>query len=124
MARWPCSLMFRLHRRAGHFQQYPDALAMSAYGEFRSPFDKDPEDHRMVFYGMRYIIETHLLRRWTEDDLTRAKAFFGTHGVNPLGQSIAFPFPLELMEKIVREHDGYFPVTIQALPVRDVSLVV
>jgi hypothetical protein len=23
------------------------------------------EDDRMVFYGLRYIIETHLCRKWT-----------------------------------------------------------
>lgn len=35
------------------------------YGEFRSGYDKDTEDTRIVWFGIRYIVETYLNRRWT-----------------------------------------------------------
>ena len=37
--------------KASHFLMYPDAKLMVAYGEFRQPYAKDPEDSRFVFYG-------------------------------------------------------------------------
>jgi hypothetical protein len=37
--------------KASHFLMYPDARLMVAYGEFRQPYAKDPEDSRFVFYG-------------------------------------------------------------------------
>ncbi len=41
-----------------------------------------------------------------------AEAFYKTHnaGFTP------YPFPRELFAKFIRENDGYFPVTIEALP--------
>jgi hypothetical protein len=39
--------------KAGHFLQYPEAKKMVAYGEFRSPFENNKEDSRLVFYGIR-----------------------------------------------------------------------
>jgi nicotinamide phosphoribosyltransferase len=40
--------------KASHFLQYPDAKAMSAYGEFRSAFENNKTDQRLVFFGIRY----------------------------------------------------------------------
>jgi hypothetical protein len=39
--------------KSTHFMQYPDSKRMSAYGEFRAPFNGNKEDSRFVFYGMR-----------------------------------------------------------------------
>lgn len=49
--------------------------------------------------------------RWTRADLEMAKVFYSTHsaGGTPL------PWPEDLFEKIVSEHNGYFPVKVQAL---------
>ena len=46
------------------------------YGEFRSGFDKDKTDTRLVYYGLRYILEHHVARRWTMDDVRKADAFY------------------------------------------------
>jgi len=43
--------------KASHFLMYPDANRMSAYGEFRAPMELNKEDHRFIFYGIRYIME-------------------------------------------------------------------
>ncbi|RKP04650.1 nicotinamide phosphoribosyltransferase [Thamnocephalis sphaerospora] len=91
---------------------YPDAERMVAYGEFRCAFDQDPKDHRIVFYGIRHIIETIVARQWTEEDVERADAFFHTHNAG----HTAFPFPKDLFLKFVKENQGHFPVRIEALP--------
>lgn len=46
------------------------------YGEFRCGFNKDTEDTRMVAYGIRYLLETYLLRQWTVDDVEKAAKFY------------------------------------------------
>ena len=46
------------------------------YGEFRGGFEKDKEDTRLVFYGMRYIIENFVARQWTQRDVDEAARFF------------------------------------------------
>lgn len=98
--------------KASHYLMYPAAKLMVAYGEFRSPFAKDPEDSRFVFYGMRYIIDNYVAVQWTEQDVEMADMFYSTHnaGFKP------FPFPKDLFLKFVRENNGYFPVRIEALP--------
>ncbi|KAJ1653552.1 hypothetical protein IWQ61_006346 [Dispira simplex] len=98
--------------KLAHSVLYPDAEKMVAYGEFRKSFAKDTHDQRMVYYGIRYIIENHIARRWTMEDVQRAEAFFNTHNSG----DTAFPFPKELFIKIVEEHNGYFPAKIESLP--------
>lgn len=98
--------------KAAHFEMYPDASRMVAYGAFRSGFSGDKEDNRLVFYGMRYLLENFLHRRWTMEDVDRADSFFKHHNAG----GTAYPFPRHLFEKIVCENDGYFPVRIEALP--------
>jgi nicotinic acid phosphoribosyltransferase len=97
--------------KAGHFEQYPDAQEMVAYGEFRKPF-AGMEDERIVFYGIRYIVDNYLNHKWTLEDVECAAKFYSTHNV--LGTQ--YPFPKELFVKFVEENDGYFPVKLEALP--------
>jgi nicotinic acid phosphoribosyltransferase len=85
---------------------------MVAYGEFRSPYDKDPTDSRFVFYGSRYLIENYISHQWTEEDLQRADDFFSTHNV----AKTPYPYPKELFKKIIKENHGYFPVKLEMLP--------
>jgi nicotinamide phosphoribosyltransferase len=85
---------------------------MSAYGEFRCGYDKDAADQRIVFYGIRYIIENYIAKRFTVEEVEQADLFFQTHNAG----ATAYPFPKDLFLKFVRENDGYFPVTIKALP--------
>ncbi|KAI8608494.1 nicotinamide phosphoribosyltransferase [Chytriomyces sp. MP71] len=98
---------------------YPEAQQMVAYSEFRAPFDKDQTDRRIVLYGLRYLVQTYLEQRWTQDELNSATEFFKTHraSLDPSDPSKSeFPFPRDLFQKMIDENDGYFPVTISALP--------
>ena len=97
--------------KAGHFAQYPDAKEMVAYGEFRKSYD-GMNDDRIVFYGIRYIVENYLNKKWTKEDVDTAAKFYSTHNV--LGTE--YPFPKELFMSFVDENDGYFPVTLETLP--------
>lgn len=69
---------------------------MVAYGEFRTSYNSDPEDQRILFYGIRFIIETYIAKKWTLEDLNKAEQFFSTHmyGKKP------YPFPRELFLKV------------------------
>jgi len=98
--------------KATHFAQYPAALKMVAYGEFRAPYDNDKTDTRFVFYGIRYIIDNYLNRPWTIADVEKADKFYSTHnaGFTP------YPYPKDLFLKFIKENHGYFPVKIEALP--------
>lgn len=98
--------------KACHHLMYPEAEVMSAYGEFRVPYNKCTKDSRFVFYGIRYLLEHYIGVQWTVKDVEQAELFFSTHnaGFTP------YPFPKDLFMKFVNENNGYFPVTIQALP--------
>eukprot|EP01096_Ripella_sp_DP13-Kostka_P012583 TRINITY_DN5311_c0_g1_i1.p1 TRINITY_DN5311_c0_g1~~TRINITY_DN5311_c0_g1_i1.p1 ORF type:complete len:519 (+),score=266.95 TRINITY_DN5311_c0_g1_i1:55-1557(+) len=98
--------------KATHFLQYPESKRMVAYGEFRGPFRKNKEDNRMIFFGIRYIVENYLNKKWTVEDVERLDAFYQTHGAG--GKPLAFPRDLFL--KFVNENDGYFPLKLEALP--------
>lgn len=37
---------------------------------------KDTEDTRLVVYGIRYLLETYLLRQWTVGDVEKAAIFY------------------------------------------------
>ncbi|CAG8594820.1 4788_t:CDS:10, partial [Racocetra persica] len=95
-----------------HAFLYPDAIKSVAYGEFRSGYNGDKEDTRLLFYGIRYIIENYISVKWTLQDVELAEKFYATHNA---GYS-SFPFPKELFLKFIKENDGYFPVKIEALP--------
>ena len=98
--------------KATHFEMYPDSKAMVAYGEFRGPYQGQTDDHRFIFYGMRYLTQTFIERQWTMDDVDKCSKFYSTHNAG----NTPFPFPKELFERFVKENNGYFPVKIEALP--------
>uniref|UniRef100_A0A7R9YV39 Nicotinamide phosphoribosyltransferase n=1 Tax=Chlamydomonas euryale TaxID=1486919 RepID=A0A7R9YV39_9CHLO len=99
--------------KASHHLQYPGAKKMVAYGEFRSGFQKDKEDTRILFYGIRYIVEEYISKQWTMQDVDQVDQFCKSHMAPGFRE---FPFPRELFEKFIKENKGYFPVTIEALP--------
>jgi hypothetical protein len=70
-----------------------------AYGEFRDGFDKDKYDRRLVFYGMRYIIDNYVNRQWTMRDVDCVAKFYSTHNAPFFSD---YPFPKELFQKFVR----------------------
>jgi hypothetical protein len=92
--------------------QYPKAKKMVAYGEFRSGYNKDKQDMRIVAYGIRYLIENYIAKPWSMRDVDLAEAFYSRHMAPGYTE---FPFPRHLFEKIVTENRGYFPVTIEAI---------
>lgn len=98
--------------KASHAFLFPPAEERQAYGEFRRSFNKDHSDHRILFYGLRHVVDRYVARRWTIDDVKRAADFFKTLNV---GQT-PYPFPEELLTSIVKECDGWFPVKIMGLP--------
>jgi len=96
----------------GNAQQYPSGTTkMVAYGEFQSSFDKDKQDSRLVFYGMRQLINDFIAVPWSANDVDKLSQFLSTHGV--LG---GYEFPKGLFMKFINENNGYFPIKIEALP--------
>lgn len=83
------------------------------YGEFRSGYDGDEEDKRIVWYGIRYVVEHFVNRKWTMKDVEMADAFYSQHGAPAYGP---YPYPRDLFVKFITENDGYMPVILQALP--------
>lgn len=75
---------------------YPPLCKMIAYGEFRTSYDMDTEDQRILLYGIRYIIENYIHKKWTREDVEKAEGFFSMHmcGEKP------YPFPKELFLKV------------------------
>ena len=96
--------------KAGHSVQYPEAKKMVAYGEFRKAFP-GVDDERIVFYGINYIVDKYLNRRWTREELDQAERFYNQHnaGLTP------YPFPRDLFESFIEDNGGYFPIKLQAL---------
>lgn len=58
------------------------------YGEFRGGFDKDKEDTRLVFYGVRYLVENYVSRRWTMEDIEKAVVFHRCTPLNCMRQGL------------------------------------
>jgi nicotinamide phosphoribosyltransferase len=106
--------------KAGHAFQYPPGItSMVAYGECRGPLsetklikgNEGSPDKRIVFYGIRYIVENYIARPWTAWDVEIAAHFYSTHN----SANTAYPFPKELFMKFVKENNGYLPVVIESL---------
>lgn len=95
-----------------HYDLYPDSKKMVAYGEFRTSYEKDKDDQRIVYYGIRYILENYINIKWTIEDVELSNAFFQTHNIG----YTKFPFPKDLFIKFIKENDGYFPIKLQSLP--------
>jgi len=91
---------------------YPESIKSVAYGEFRCGYNGDKEDTRLLFYGIRYIIENYISVKWTIQDVELAEKFYETHNAGYQ----KFPFPKDLFLKFIKENNGYFPVKIEALP--------
>lgn len=62
--------------KATHPYMYPDCEEMVAYGEFRRAFEKDPNDSRLIYHGIRHIIENFVAVKWTKQDVEMADIFF------------------------------------------------
>ncbi len=89
--------------KASHYLQYPaGATAVSSYIESRGGrFD------RTVFFGLQAFIKQYLLKPFTQADIDEAAEILTVHGL---------PFNREGWEYILRAHNGFLPLEIEAVP--------
>lgn len=89
--------------KASHFQQYPeDTMYISSYIESRGG-----RWNHVVFFGLQMFIQQYMMQPFTMADINEAEEMWTAHGE---------PFNREGFEYILREHGGYWPVKIEALP--------
>jgi len=93
---------------------YPDARSMTAYFTFRGPLDDD--DHRIVFFGMRYLFETVLSHKVEQFEIDEAATYLKTHGI----AKSPMKWPQHLWQKVV-DNGGNIPIKVKAL--RDGTVV-
>lgn len=89
--------------KGSHFLQYPPGTEyVSSYIESRGgKFDT------MVFFGLQMYLKKYLARPITQAEIDYAEALWTDHGV---------PFNREGWEHILKEHGGYLPLRIEAIP--------
>lgn len=89
--------------KASHYRQYPkDTAYVNSYFESRGG-----EFKNTLFFGLQYYIKRYLSQRITKYDIEEAEDIYTMHGV---------PFNKEGWEYILRAHDGFIPVEVQAVP--------
>lgn len=54
----------------------PSKPVLLQYGEFRRGFEGDKADTRLVWYGIRYVVESYVARQWTEEEVEQAALFY------------------------------------------------
>jgi len=90
--------------KQSHFLQYPpEARVISAYVEARPNAFSD----EVLFFGLQPYLMDRLCRPVTAGDVDEAEAICAAHGV---------PFNRPGWEAIVRDHRGFLPLEIKALP--------
>jgi len=89
--------------KLSHFLQYPPHTKR-VYSYLESRGGKWP---RTVFFGLQPILKTYFQFRVTEQMVRKRAARAEKHGV---------PFPEAGWLRIVNKHDGYMPLSIQAVP--------
>lgn len=96
--------------KLGHSMMYPkDAVELKAYFTLRGPLTE--RDHRIAYWGIRYLYDTVISKPITQSDIDKADEYIKTHGV----AKTAMKWPKNLWQKIVDNHNGYIPVEIKSL---------
>ncbi len=89
--------------KTSHVWQYPPTTRyLSAYIESRG--GRFPH---VLFFGLQMFIKKYLCKPITTADIEEAESFCAQHGV---------PFYKEGWEYILKEHGGYLPLAIEAVP--------
>lgn len=89
--------------KCGHWLQYPEnTTAMYSYLESRGG-----KYNKTVMFGLQYFLKKFLSRKITMADVNEARDFCKLHGV---------PFNYDGWKYIVKNHKGYIPVRIKAVP--------
>lgn len=89
-----------------HWLQYPP-FTDKVYSYFES---RGGDYRETVFFGLQYFIKEYLTKPITQADINEADAFFAAH----LGNYKLFN--RAGWEYILKEHNGYLPVKIHAVP--------
>lgn len=88
--------------KVGMFEQYPsDTMHVSSYVESRGG-----RWNRVLFFGLQMFIDQYMMQPFTQEDIEEADLMWTAHGVT---------FNRAGFQHILDEHNGYFPVTIEAL---------
>lgn len=89
--------------KASHFCQYPEGTtAMYSYIESRGG-----EYQKTVMFGLQYILKEYLTKPITREMVKEAAEVWAAHGE---------PFDEEGFMYIVENYNGYFPISIDAIP--------
>ena len=95
-------LMTDSYKASHHLQYPPGTLFVSSYIESRGgKWDK------AVFFGLQMFIDQYLTKPITVSDIDEAEAVWELHGE---------PFNRANWMHIIDQHDGYLPISIQAVP--------
>ena len=57
---------------------------------------------RLVWYGIRYILEQYIEKKWTKDDVKKADLFYSRHQAP---NNSAYPYPRDLFLKFIKENN-------------------
>ena len=89
--------------KASHYKQLPpDSSYVNSYFQSRGGEFQDT-----LFFGLQYYIRKYLSKPITLEDILEAEAVYAAHGE---------PFNKEGWMHILKEHRGYMPVEISAVP--------
>lgn len=96
--------------KAGHFLLYPPGINHNYnYYSFRKPFDAN--DNRMVFFGMRWLIEEYFSKPVTQENFDELDYYLAGHNVG----DTQYPWPKEDWQRII-DDGGMLPMAIHSLP--------
>lgn len=97
--------------QATHFELIPPGMEnlQCSQGIFRKPLIAT--DHRLVSAGLRPFIELNMTEPITMENIEEADYFYNTFGVGK-----PYPWPKTMFETVVKEHDGFMPITIIGMP--------
>jgi nicotinamide phosphoribosyltransferase len=96
--------------KISHSKMYPENMTkMFDYIEAREGGKWD----ELVFFGLQMFIKNTLLTPFTKNDIDEAEEFYNNHFLPMYKDQI---FHKEMFEYILKEHGGYMPVRIKAVP--------
>lgn len=89
--------------KASHYLQYPpETTTVSSYIEARGG-----QFPQTLFFGLQAFLKAYLSKPITQEQINEAETILQAHGV---------PFYREGWEVILKKHNGYLPIEIEALP--------
>lgn len=92
--------------KASHYLQYPpNTNYISAYIESRGC--EKYNFNKLLFFGLQAYIKKYLLKPITQEDIIEAKDILTNHGL---------PFNKDNWEYILKKHNGFLPLSIEAIP--------